>query len=80
MQKEDAKARYKRRQHYAETPFAVLKAAWGVRRFMLRGLAGVQQEWLWACTAFNMKKLMSMWKALRAKANEMNEMGIAGAD
>jgi transposase len=79
MQKEDAKERYKRRQHYAETPFAVLKAAWNVRRFLLRGITGVQQEWLWGCTAFNMKKLMSMWAALRAKANEMNEMGIAVA-
>lgn len=79
MQKEDAKERYKRRQHYVETPFAVLKAAWNLRRFLLRGLIGVQQEWLWGCTAFNMKKLMSMWEMLRAKANEMNEMGIAVA-
>ena len=71
MQQADAKERYKRRQHYGETPFAVLKAALDLRRFLLRGIRGVQQEWLWGCTAFNLKKLMSLWGALRAKANEI---------
>ena len=70
MQQEDAKERYKRRLHYGETPFAVLKAALDLRRFLLRGIEGVQQEWLWGCTAFNLKKLMSLWGALRAKLNE----------
>lgn len=70
MQQEDAKERYKRRQHYGETPFAVLKAALDLRRFLLRGIAGVQQEWLWGCTAFNLKKLMSLWGTLRAQLNE----------
>ena len=69
MQEEDAKERYKRRQHYGETPFAVLKAALDLRRFLLRGIEGVQQEWLWGCTAFNAKKLMGILGAMRADAN-----------
>jgi len=77
MQQEDAKERYKRRQHYGETPFAVLKATLDLRRFLLRGTAGVQQEWLWGCTAFNLKKLMSLWGALRAKLNE-TAVAVAG--
>jgi len=70
MQQEDAQERYKRRLHYGETPFAVLKAALDLRRFLLRGIEGVQQEWLWGCTAFNLKKLMGLWGALRAKLNQ----------
>ena len=71
MQQEDAKVRYNRRLHFGETPFAVLKAALDLRRFLLRGIEGVQQEWLWGCTAFNLKKLMGLWGALRAKLGAM---------
>jgi transposase len=67
MRQDEAKARYRRRQHYGETPFAVLKAVLDLRRFLLRGIEGVKQEWLWACTAFNIKKLAGLWAALRAK-------------
>jgi hypothetical protein len=63
MRQNDAEARYKRRLHFGETPFAVLKAAPDLRRFSLRGIQGVQQEWLWGCTAFNLKKLMGVWEA-----------------
>jgi hypothetical protein len=67
MRQDAAKTRYKRRQHYGETPFAVLKAVLEMRRFLLRGIDAVKQEWLWACTAFNIKKLASLWKGLLAK-------------
>ncbi len=70
MQQEDAKDRYKRRQHYGETPFGVLKAALDLRRFLLRGIEGVQQEWLWGCTALNLKTLVSLWGGLRATSNK----------
>jgi transposase len=69
MQQEDAKERYKRRQHFGETPFAVLKTALDLRRFLLRGIEGVQQEWLWGCTAFNLKKLVGIVGAVRAEAH-----------
>jgi len=67
MAQEESKTRYKRRSHFGETPFAVLKAPMDLRRFLLRGVTKVQQEWLWGCTGFNLKKLMRMWGALRAQ-------------
>ena len=39
----------------------VIKAAFDMRRFLLRGIEGVGQEWLWASTAFNLKKLLGNW-------------------
>jgi len=77
MREADAQERYKQRLHYGETPFAVLKSAFGLRRFLLRGIQGVEQEWLWGCTAFNLKKLMSLWGALRAKLHE-RVMAVTG--
>jgi hypothetical protein len=59
---------YHRRFHLAETPFAILKGAMGIRQFLLRGLEKVQTEWRWACTAYNLKKLTLVWAALRASA------------
>ena len=70
MRQPESKARYKVRQYIGETPFAVIKACFDMRRFLLRGIEGVQVEWLWGCTAFNLKKLMSLIAALRAAAAE----------
>ena len=58
---------YCRRQHIGETPFAVMKVCFDLRRFSLRGIEGVGQEWLWGSTAFNLKKLMSRWGELRGR-------------
>lgn len=74
MQQEGAKERYKRRQHFGETPFAILKANLGLRRFLLRGIVGVQTEWLWGCTTFNMKKLISLMAALRTQEDKLEAM------
>lgn len=63
MQTAEFKERFRRRQHFGETQFAVLKSQMDFRRFLLRGIAGVQTEWLWSCTAFNLKKLMSLMAA-----------------
>lgn len=70
MGEQSAKERYKRRQHFGETPFAVLKAALDLRRFLLRGIEGVQQEWMWGCTTFNLKKLVGLMGAMRAEGSE----------
>jgi len=43
------------------------KVCFDMRRFLLRGLEGVQSEWQWCCTAFNLKKLMTLMAALRAE-------------
>ena len=58
---------YRRRKWAAETPFAILKERCGLRQFLLRGLANVRMEWLWACTAFNLAKLVRDMAALRRK-------------
>ena len=67
MNKPESADRYKQRQHFGEMPFAVMKVCFDMRRFLLRGLAGVQAEWQWCCTAFNLKKLMNLLAALRAE-------------
>jgi hypothetical protein len=57
-----------RRFHLAEMPFAILKSVMGIRQFLLRGLEKVRTEWLWACTAYNLKKLAAAVVAPRAAA------------
>jgi transposase len=71
MQVEEARATYNRRLHIGETPFAVIKNIFAVRRFLLRGLQKVQTEWCWVCTAYNLKKLMAAMAALRAGGEKM---------
>jgi transposase len=68
--------RYKQRQHFGEMPFAVMKVCFDMRRFLLRGLEGVQAEWQWCCTAFNLKKLMTLMAALRAEPREITKIEI----
>ena len=58
MRQEESQVAYARRFHYGEVPFAFLKTIIGIRRFLLRGHEGVQTEWLWGCTAYNLKKLI----------------------
>jgi hypothetical protein len=66
MNREETKERYKPRLHYGETQFAFIKEWLGLRQFQLRGIDKVRQEWLWSCTAFNLKKLMNLWRTLCA--------------
>lgn len=77
MKTEETKERYKRRQHAGETPFAVIKACFSLRRFLLRGIAGVQTEWLWHCTAFNLKRLLNLLAASRDDRQKTNQPAIA---
>ena len=57
---------YARRAHLAETPNAVIKQVMGLRQFLHRGLEKVRMEWWWACTAFNLRKLIKEKGMLRA--------------
>ena len=66
MQTTEAREKYERRFHAAETPFAWLKHVLGLRQFLLRGLENVQTEWIWACTAYNLRKLLPQVAKLRA--------------
>lgn len=61
------RATYRRRSWIAETPFAFMKEWMGFRQFLLRGLDKVRTEWLWACTAFNLRKLMRAASGMRAE-------------
>jgi len=61
----EAQEIYAERRHAGEQPFATIKHHFGLRRFLLRGLEGVQAEWHWATSAFNLHTLMSL---LRSRA------------
>jgi transposase len=63
----EAQELYNQRPRIAETPFAILKAVFGLRQFLLRGLEKVRIEWRWAATAFNLRKLTRQWALLRAE-------------
>jgi transposase len=67
MRSAAGRAIYARRMHGAETPFAHIKAAMGVRQFLLRGLENVRTEWRWVCTAFDLDRLLRAVAALRAR-------------
>lgn len=67
MQTTKAQEAYSRRTHAGEVPFAVIKQTFDMRRFLLRGIEGVGQEWRWASTAFNLNKLMRAWVKLRSE-------------
>jgi len=62
---------YRRRAWIAETPFAVLKTVMNFRRFLLRGLEKVKTEWLWVCTAFNVRKFVHWLAGMRVKIAAM---------
>ena len=71
LQTKQGRATYNRRMHIGETPFAVIKTIFEVRRFLLRGMEKVRTEWRWVCTAYNLKKLIAAWAALRAVGGKM---------
>lgn len=60
MSTEDAQAKYSRRSHASERPFATIKQLFGARQFLMRGLSQVKQEWDWMLTAFNLHRLIGM--------------------
>ena len=60
MATQEAQELYKLRRHPGERPFAMIKHHFGLRRFLLRGLDAVRDEWCWATIAFNLHRLMSL--------------------
>ena len=69
LKTESGKKTYAKRAHLAETPNGFIKEVLGLRQFLLRGLDKVRTEWLWACTAFNLRKLMIVMEKLRAEVS-----------
>lgn len=70
MSTAEAKALYNQRPRIAETPFGILKSVMAFRQFLLRGLEKVKTEWLWAATAFNLRKLARAIGMLRADISQ----------
>jgi len=52
------RSRYRLRKQTVEPVFGQIKEARGFRRFFLRGIAKVVEEWLLICTAHNLTKLL----------------------
>ncbi len=69
MASAEGRAIYARRAPWVEGVFGIIKFAFGVRQFLLRGQRKVRMEWRWITTAFNLKKLLKLGsKAPQARA------------
>ena len=64
---------YKARAPIVEGTFAVIKHHMGIRRFLMRGLEKVRQEWNWICTAYNIKKILAMLPKPQRKSPKQHE-------
>lgn len=60
MQSPSARQKYARRAAVTERPFALIKQHFGVRAFLVRGLAKVRCEWQWLCIAHNVHRLLQL--------------------
>ena len=58
MNSEEGKATYRRRSFLCETPFAVLNTVMNMRQLLLRGMGKVKMEVTWACSAYNLWKIV----------------------
>ncbi|MBW1860315.1 MAG: IS1182 family transposase [Deltaproteobacteria bacterium] len=67
MRSTQGKKNYGRRMWLSEGVFGSIKAWIGLRQFLCRGLDKVRTEWLWACTAFNLAKLVRAILNIRRK-------------
>ena len=61
MDSERAQAIYRRRKTLIEPVFGIMKDQQGARRFLLRGLANVREEWRLVAAAFNLRSLWRIW-------------------
>ena len=57
LKTESGKAKYARRKAVGEPPFGQIKEARGLRRFLLRGMEQVSEEWNLMCLTHNLLKL-----------------------
>lgn len=74
MGTERARELYRRRKVLPEPVFGMLKEQMGLRRWLLRGLTGVQAEWSLVATAFNLRTL---WRVGRGWGTERRAL-LAG--
>ena len=57
LKTEAGRKKYRRRASMVEPVFGIIKAALGLRQFLLRGLQKVSGEWNLVCVAYNLKRL-----------------------
>lgn len=62
MERAEARALSRLRKTLPEPVFGILKEQQGLRRFWLRGLAAVTDEWRLLATAFNLRTLVRYWR------------------
>jgi transposase len=63
MATDAARDAYRRRKTLPEPAFGILKERQAARRFLLRGLPNVRDEWTLLATAFNLRTLARLWRA-----------------
>jgi transposase len=56
------------RKEIVEHIFGIVKAVDGFRRFTVRGLHGARAQWVLACLAINLRKLVAPWRSGRLTA------------
>ncbi len=61
MRTAEAKAKMKLRSATVEPVFGIMREHMGLTRFLRRGLANVQAEWLLLCAAYNLRVLWKAW-------------------
>ena len=64
LKTEEGREIYRQRACTVEPVFGIIKAALGLRQFLLRGLAKVSGEWNLVCLAWNLKRLHVLSAAL----------------
>jgi hypothetical protein len=57
----EGKAIYGLRKSTVEPAFGIIKQAMNIRQFLLRGVSNAQGEWSLICSAYNLKRLHSMF-------------------
>jgi hypothetical protein len=62
----EGKEIYQHRCWICESPNGIIKTRMKLRQFLLRGIEKVETEWFWACTSFNISKLISEVARMRA--------------
>ena len=63
MATSEAKATYRRRKELIEPTFGIMKEQQSARRFLLRGVANVDAEWVFLAVAFNLRTLAKIWQS-----------------
>ena len=63
MASDAGRAVYRKRAPAIEGVFGTIKQTLGVRQFLLRGLGKVRMEWNWICSAYNLRKYLSLLAA-----------------